>query len=65
MKKKYTIKVKHNLMRVLVGELKLWGVDESRYKVDGDEITTSDSNVVDVATETFIKDLSLVNIKEE
>lgn len=65
MKKKYTIKVEHGLMKVLVGELKLWGVDESRYEVNGDEITTTDPNVVDVATETFIKDLSLVNIKEE
>ena len=64
MKKKYTIKVKHGLMKVLVRELKLWGVDDSRYELNGDEITTSDPNVVDVATETFIKDLSLVNIKE-
>lgn len=65
MKKKYIIKVRKRFMRILVRELKLWGVGESRYKVNGEEITTSDPNVVDVATETFIKDLSLVNIKEE
>lgn len=51
---------KHTLLQ----ELELWEVKEDKYKVEGEVITTSDANVVDVATETFMKKPSAIKIEE-
>jgi len=55
MKSKYCITVKKGFLPFLIKELKLWGVKESQYQIEEDKIITSDNNVIDVATETFIK----------
>lgn len=66
MKKIYHITVELEFIHMLLKELKAWGVKESRYKVEGNNcVITSDTNVVDVATETFSKCPGAIDIREE
>jgi len=52
-KKVYRIEVKAGWMFVLLRELQAWGA--RGFTIEGENaISTSDKNVVDVATETFI-----------
>jgi hypothetical protein len=68
-KKTYTIKVKGSSTTAkliftvkLLRELDAWGINKTRYQVEGNVITTTDTNVVDVATETFIRHPDLLEI---
>lgn len=61
-RKVYTIKVEAGFLSLLLRELNAWGVDKSRYQVKGNVVTTKDTNVVDVATETFIDHGHLLEI---
>lgn len=61
--KTYKIVVKQGWISHLTKELKAWGVPHNKYQQGGDTITTTDKNVVDVATETFIENLHLISIE--
>jgi len=61
-KRIYSILVKDGWTSKLVQELNAWGVSSNKYQVEGNTIITSDTNVVDVATETFINNLHLISI---
>jgi hypothetical protein len=60
--KTYTITVKQAYLQQLLDELKAW--DENRYAVQENVITTKEPNVVDVATETFMDSMHLIQIVE-
>lgn len=61
--KTYKITVKNGWMSKLKEELVAWGVAQDKYRVDGDVLITSNNNVIDVATETFIENLHLISIE--
>ena len=48
---------------IFLGELKNWQVNPALYKVEGNSIVTSNDNVIDVATETFMNNRSVLKIQ--
>jgi hypothetical protein len=64
-KRVYKIIVYGGWIFKLLQELKAWGVADEKYQVDldSDTIITTDKNVIDVATETFILNLHLISIE--
>jgi len=48
---------------IYLGELKNWHVNPSLYRVEGNSVITSNNNVIDVATETFLNHLTLLKIE--
>jgi len=61
--KTYKIVVKDGWITKLKIELAMWGVAEDKYQLDDNTIITTDTNVVDVATETFINNRHLISIE--
>lgn len=64
MNPKYKITVKERYFSSFIKELWIWGIKETTYQIEANSIITSDKNVVDVATETFINRPDLINIEE-
>ena len=63
-KKTWRIIIKSDVhFGIFLGELKNWQVNPALYKVEGNSVVTSNNNVVDVATETFINNRSVLNIQ--
>ena len=63
-KKTYRIAIESDVhFGVFLAELKNWQITPALYKVDGNSIITSNNNVIDVATETFINNRSVLNIQ--
>lgn len=60
----YQITIKGGYIRKFLSELKAWGVKESLYQTNGNVVTTKNTNVVDVATETFFRQSAMLEIKE-
>ena len=64
MRKVYRITVSGGYINKLLVELGEWGVEKSLYSTIGDSVTTSNKNVIDIATETFMYAPYLLNIVE-
>jgi len=62
MAKIYKITVERDFLPLYIRELHNWQVKKSLYVIDGNTVTTQNTNVVDVATETFINAKHLINI---
>lgn len=60
--KTYRIEVTGGFFAELLKALRAWGRPESSYLVKGELVFTADTNVVDVATETFINSRHLLTI---
>lgn len=62
-RKEYRITVSGDFVWLLLRELRAWGVSESLYTVTDNVVVTKSANVVDVATETFLEDRSVLSIE--
>lgn len=64
-KKTYKVTVVVGWMDLLKRELKAWGINPQLYTLlDDTQLTTKNSNVLDVVTETFLGKNYLYQIKE-
>ncbi|MFH0938222.1 MAG: hypothetical protein V1899_02940 [Planctomycetota bacterium] len=61
--KTYTITVRMNWMSRLTDELTNWQIPPSRYTIKENVLTTTSTDVVDVATETFLRQPEVIKIE--
>lgn len=59
----YKITIEQDFLPICIRELYKWQVNKSLFTVKNNTIITQNTNVVDIATETFITAKHLINIE--